>query len=249
MTRTLSEEGYRLLRSFEGYHDEMPDGRCRAYYCPSGVLTIGYGTIHGIKEGDIWTREQAEAAMRAEVADVERDVARLVTVDIVQHEFDALVLLGYNIGCGRDGLAGSTVLRRLNAGDKVGAAEAFKMWDKGRDRDGNLIVLPGLVSRREREAAHFLKPDAPPAKPYMSQDPVETVPWPPWLKLVLNWLGGGVTLTTIVTYLETIASGVQIAATNLSDFVVWAIENPVAAAPIVAGIAIAAWPKIRGRLA
>lgn len=249
MTRFLSDEGYRLLRSFEGYHDELPDGRCRAYRCPSGVLTIGYGTIHGVYEGMIWTREQAEAAMRAEVADVETAVERLVTVDIAQNEFDALVLLAYNIGFGDDGLAGSTVLKRLNAGDRAGAAEAFKMWTKGRDAANTLVELPGLVTRRAREATLFLKPDAPPPAPYMSQNPVETVPFPPWVKHLLTAAGGGTAVTTLIEFAEQIFAGVNAAAEGVAEFAVFAVANPVPAAAVAAGIALVAWPKIKGRLA
>lgn len=69
------------------------------------------------------------------------------------NELGALVSLAYNIGV--DALAGSTVLRRHNAGDREGAAHAFAMWNKARV-NGRLRVLPGLVKRRAAEAALYL---------------------------------------------------------------------------------------------
>ena len=42
--------------------------------------------------------------------------------------FDALVSLAYNIGAGA--LAGSSIIRKLKAGDKLGAANAFRLYNK-----------------------------------------------------------------------------------------------------------------------
>ena len=250
MTRTTSDEGLRLIKSFEGYHQALNDGsdRCTTYRCQAGKLSIGYGCTEGITEGMVWTREEAEAALRRELVQFEAGVNRLVTVDITQNEFDAMVSLAYNIGLG--GFEGSTVLRRLNAGDRAGAAEAFKMWDKYTDPSTKqILVSNGLVSRREREAALFLKPGAAPEAPYMPHAVVETVPIPEWVKLVLTALGGGTTLTTVISFAEQILAGVNAAASGVADFAVFAVQNPVPAAAVAAGIALAAWPKIKGRLA
>ena len=48
----MSEAGFELVRSFEGYHEELPDGRCRAYLdtlAKPHVWTIGFGCTEGIK--------------------------------------------------------------------------------------------------------------------------------------------------------------------------------------------------------
>lgn len=148
---TISAAGLDLIKEFEGYHKALPDGRCTAYLCPAGVWTIGWGCTEGVKPGMIWTRAEAEAALLRELARFERAVVSLVKVPINQHQFDGLVSFAYN--CGSGALAKSTILRRLNAGDVAGAAAAFGMWTKGGGR-----VLPGLVRRRQREAALFLTP-------------------------------------------------------------------------------------------
>jgi lysozyme len=158
----ISRDGLKLIKSFEGYHTRLKNGDCVAYQCPAKVWTIGWGCTEGIKPGLVWTEQQAEDALLKEIAKFETGVDKLVTVDINQNEFDACVSLAYNIGLG--GFGRSTVLRCINKGNKTGAARAFDMWTKGGGR-----VLPGLVSRRKREAALFLKPVEKPDEPYMPQ--------------------------------------------------------------------------------
>lgn len=162
----ISDEGLRLIKSFEGYHTRLKDGSCAAYLCPAGVPTIGFGCTEGVKLGMVWSAEQAETALRREVAKFEAAVSRSVTVEINQNEADALISLAYNIGAAA--FQRSSVLRRLNKGDRAGAAKAFHLWNKGGGR-----ILPGLVSRRMREASLFLKPVAAPAEPFMPQTVTE----------------------------------------------------------------------------
>lgn len=172
----LSSEGKRLIFSFEGLHRSIGDGRYAAYTCPAGVWTIYAGLTEGVRSGMIVTTEQGEEMFAKEIAKFEAGVARCVTVDLNQNEFDALVSLSYNIGIG--GFQKSSVLRKLNAGDRDGAAAAFALWNKGGGR-----VLKGLVSRREREAALFRKPVAEPDEPFMPQR-VEQSVVPPSRKIV-----------------------------------------------------------------
>lgn len=183
----LSAEGYRLVKNFEGYHRELPDGGCVAYRCPSGWLTQGWGCTEGVVEGEVWTREEAEARLRTEIAKHEAAVTRLVTVEINQNQFDALVLFSYNVGFAADGLGGSTLLKRVNAKQWDKAAKEFERWTKA-TVDGKKVDLPGLVSRRKREAALFLKPAEAPDAPFMPGDVSPTVPL--W-KIVAIRLGFG----------------------------------------------------------
>lgn len=158
----ISDEGLRLIKSFEGYHTRLKDGSCAAYLCPAHVPTIGYGCTEGVRLGMVWTEAEAVAGLAREIAKFEAVVSRLVTVTINQNEYDAMVSLAYNIGAAA--FARSTVLKRLNNGDRAGSAKAFEMWTRGGGR-----VLPGLVSRRKREAALFLKPVEAPEEPIMPQ--------------------------------------------------------------------------------
>lgn len=186
----ISDDGLRLIKSFEGYLDKQSDGSCVAYLCPAGVPTLGWGCTEGVKIGMRWTEADAEAALRREIAKFEAGVARLVTVEINQNEFDALVSFSYNVGLGA--LQKSTVLKKLNVGDRAGAAAGFALWNKGGGK-----VLPGLVSRRSREAALFLKPTVAPDAPWMPQR-VEASREPLSRKIVATATTAAATATTYV---------------------------------------------------
>lgn len=75
-------------------------------------------------------------------------VARLTRAQLTQNQFDALVSFAYNIGIG--GFTGSTALRRLNAGDYIGARSAMAAWNKSGGK-----VVQGLINRRAAEMKLF----------------------------------------------------------------------------------------------
>lgn len=163
----LSDNGLRLIRSFEGYHDRQADGSCKAYRCPAGVWTCGWGSTAGVTANTHWTEAEATERLAAEIAKFERAVDQLVTVPLNQNQFDALVSFAYN--CGSGALEKSTLLKKTNSGNFEAAAREFPKWNKGGGR-----VLPGLVARRAREEALFLKPMEEPAAPIMPQAVAET---------------------------------------------------------------------------
>jgi lysozyme len=160
------------VKGYEGYHTALPDGGCVAYKCPANVDTIGWGCTEGVRPGMVWTLQQAEDGLSRELEKFLTGVVQRVTVPLNAHELAACASLAYNIGFGGvdkrgrkiPGFGNSTLLKRLNKGDRKGAARAFAMWNRGGGR-----VLPGLVSRRASEAALFLKPVAPEAAPAMPQ--------------------------------------------------------------------------------
>lgn len=98
--------------------------------------------------GMTFSREQAVAWLRQDVASAEATVKRVVRVELNQEEYDALVDLVFNIGSGNFNT--STLLRKLNAGDTEGAIAEFARWNKAGG-----VVLVGLVKRREAERALF----------------------------------------------------------------------------------------------
>ncbi|OJH84352.1 phage lysozyme [Serratia marcescens] len=91
----------------------------------------------------------AERLLVCGVAQFEQGVERLVAVTVTQGQFDALVSFAYNLGL--RALENSTLLRRLNAGDRQGAADQF-----GRRVNAGGVRLDGLVARRAAERALFL---------------------------------------------------------------------------------------------
>ena len=137
----ISERGLALIKEFEGLY-------LKAYRCPAGVPTIGYGHTAGVAMGQTITEQQADEYLRRDVRQFERAVERLVKVPLTQGKFDALVSFAFNLGAGA--LQSSTLLRLLNSGDYAGAAAQFGRWTKAGGR-----VLPGLVRRREAERRLF----------------------------------------------------------------------------------------------
>ncbi|USA54565.1 lysozyme [Acinetobacter sp. C32I] len=143
-----SQVGINLIISFE-------DLVLTAYDDGVGVWTIGYGTTvypNGIrvKRGDTCTKAQAMSFFQHDLRRFEAAVNQVVKVTINQNQFDALVSLTYNIG--EQAFKDSTLLKKLNAGDFMGAAEQFKVWNKGGGK-----VMKGLVRRRAAERELFLK--------------------------------------------------------------------------------------------
>lgn len=194
---TISKAGLDLIQEFEGYHKARPDGSCEAYQTVLGhrngkpvldIPTIGWGCTEHVKMGMVWTRAQADDALRRELAKHEAIVAALVKVPITQHQYDALVSFNYN--CGK--LHSSTLLKRINAGDVEGAANEFAKWNKAGG-----IVLNGLVRRRAAEKALFLKPDDQTPSPQHVDAPAAELP-----RSGTFWGSAAGAGTAVVAYLD-----------------------------------------------
>lgn len=137
----ISDAGLALIKQCEGF-------RADAYRDAVGVWTIGYGHTRNVRAGDRITPAEGEALLRADLATAGDDVSRAVLVPLCQGQFDALASFVFNLG--GPALEGSTLLRKLNAGDYAGAAAEFPRWCRAGQR-----VLPGLVARRTAERALF----------------------------------------------------------------------------------------------
>lgn len=140
-----------IIKEFEGL-------RLKAYKCPAGIWTVGYGsTGPNIKQGTVWTVEQAEADLaRRLTEEFVPGVQAAVKVKISNNQLCALVSLAYNIGIAA--LAKSSIMKCLNAGDAAAASKHFADWNKARV-NGVLTVLPGLERRRLAEFKLFIRAD------------------------------------------------------------------------------------------
>lgn len=148
----LSGNGIELLKRFEGLALE-------AYQDIAGIWTIGYGhTGPDVKPGMRITEHEADDLLRRDLAPREDAVSRLTSTSLNRNEFDALVSFVYNIGV--DAFRKSTPLRRLNRGDRLGAADALAWWNKA-TISGRLREVIGLTRRRAAERALFLTPTMP----------------------------------------------------------------------------------------
>ena len=145
-----NESGLSLIKSFEGL-------RLKAYKCPAGVWTIGYGhTGKDVKPGMIITEEQAEEYLRQDLERFEKGVDDLVEVDINENQYSALVSLAYNIGLGN--FKKSTLLKLINKGNQnelEAVHSQFKRWVWAGSQ-----ILPGLQRRREAEFKLYSTPES-----------------------------------------------------------------------------------------
>lgn len=142
MIYATSQPAIKLIKQFEAL-------RLKAYCCPAGKWTIGYGhTGPDVTPGLEISAERAEEILRDDLRHVEKRVQQLVTAPLTQGQFDALVSFAYNVGLGA--LERSTLLKKLNAEDYVGASAEFARWTKA-----GVVELPGLVRRRKEEREMF----------------------------------------------------------------------------------------------
>ncbi|CCB64482.1 lysozyme [Hyphomicrobium sp. MC1] len=176
---SVNDETVRLNKSFEGYHKKLDNGDCTAYqtYLGGGkydIPTIGYGTTKGVKMGMVMTEAEATSRMMDDLKEAEGYVQQYVTVPINENEKGALTLFCNN--CGPANL--KKLIVPLNKGDRMGTANKFPLYVKAQGR-----TLAGLVSRRAREQALFLKPVEATEEPAMPQT-VSKAPEPPSRKSV-----------------------------------------------------------------
>jgi lysozyme len=139
----FSVAGLDLLKRSEGF-------RLQVYTDACGLPTIGYG--HKLRRpGDFpngITQDEAEQILLCDLDDAEAAVNRLVKVPLTQGQFDALVDFTFNLGSGR--LAGSMLLKDLNAKRYDEAAQQLLLWDHG-FLNGREQELSNLKARREAD--------------------------------------------------------------------------------------------------
>jgi lysozyme len=135
---SLSAAALVSIATWEGYRDS-------AYIpIPGDVPTIGFGTTKDVKMGDRIDPVRALQRKMDDVRQFEGALKTCVKVPLHQHEYDAFLSLSYNIGS--RAFCGSTLVRKLNAGDYEGACREILRWNKSGGR-----VVQGLVNRREAE--------------------------------------------------------------------------------------------------
>lgn len=148
--RQIGAAGLEIVKRNEGL-------RLKAYVCPAGVLTIGYGsTGPHVKPGMVITEAEADRLLQEDLDRFEEAVERHAR-NATQNQFDAMVSLAFNIGIAN--FRKSSVLRQHIAGQHAAAANSFALWNKAKVA-GVLKELPGLTRRRAEEARLYRKPGA-----------------------------------------------------------------------------------------
>lgn len=136
MTPTLIDH----IKAMEGW-------RPKAYLCPAGVWTIGWGRTGGVRKGDRTTEEREIPWLLNKLSECSAQALAMSPI-LAQHNGNRLAAIEsfiYNVGPGA--YRKSTLRKRVDAGDWEGAAAEMRRWVYAGGK-----MLPGLVTRREIEA-------------------------------------------------------------------------------------------------
>jgi lysozyme len=146
---TLTEEIKQFLKSKEGL-------RLKAYICPAGKWTIGYGNTfyeYGskVKKGDTISKNRAEELFENILYQFSKEVKSLLKTELNDNQFSALVSFSYNVGIGN--FSKSTLLKLVNINpSNPSIKNEFIKWNKGGGK-----TLYGLTIRRQKEADIYFK--------------------------------------------------------------------------------------------
>ena len=141
----LDNKGYLLITKFEGLS-------LKPYLCSAKIQTIGYGNTYSpdgkrvtLLDKEITKKEAFD--MFKEVANrFAKRVDELVTSNLNQNQFNALVSFAYNVGTGN--FASSTLLKKVNKNpNDMTIKDEFLRWNKAGGK-----VINGLTNRRNEEA-------------------------------------------------------------------------------------------------
>jgi lysozyme len=140
--QSTSPIGIKLIKSFEGCH-------LKAYKCPAGVWTNGYGNTFGVLPGMIITQEKAEADLIRNLRKFERNLNNRLNRILIWHELDALISFTYNLG---SGVIKGDLQANINRGSPD-VPDQLKQYNKARNpKTKKLVELRGLTRRRNVEA-------------------------------------------------------------------------------------------------
>jgi lysozyme len=133
----LSAAGLVALASWEAFRSEP-------YLDIGGVWTDGFGNTNNVNPSKSVSVPQALNQLLINVKSAEGAVNTCITKPMTQGEFDAFVKFTFNVG--NRAFCNSTLVRKFNAGDNVGACNELMRWVyvKG-------VKVNGLVNRREAE--------------------------------------------------------------------------------------------------
>jgi len=140
----IALSGAFLVAPFEGKENKV-------YVDPVGILTSCYGhTGNELKKGQVFTDEQCLDQLAEDLLEHDKKMLRYVYVPLSEEEHAAYLSFTYNVGVGA--FKNSTLLKKLNAGDRVGACNELTRWNKAGGK-----VLNGLTKRRQAEREMCLK--------------------------------------------------------------------------------------------
>lgn len=122
-----------------------------AYRDGAGIWTICQGHTEGVTETATATPEQCRAFLASDLAWAFAALDRMAEVPLSEPARAGLASWIYNVG--EPKARSSTLIRKLNAGDRRGACDELRRWVivGGKDCRDRRANCRGIVARRERE--------------------------------------------------------------------------------------------------
>ena len=142
----VSQAGLDLIKRFEGFQAEPLE-------LPEGWWLFGFNHVANEKYVGLLSRDAAEDLLRRDLQAIEAKLNGHVLFALCQEQFDALVSFAFSIGW--EEFVQSEVLRDLNAGALVAAADGILAWRYGAF-SGKAGLLSVLARRRAIESAWLL---------------------------------------------------------------------------------------------
>lgn len=145
----IDRRGLDFIKSFESFSS-------KPYRDQEGNWTIGYGHIKGVThDSPPISKEEAERLLQKDIRPIDTAIEKHVSIPLSQNEFNAIGSFVFNAGIKI--LLSSTFIRKLNSGDRQGAAREFLRWVHYKDeKTQQMLVSAGLVRRRKEEMEMFL---------------------------------------------------------------------------------------------
>ena len=132
-----SVDAYELIKQFEGL-------RLKAYLCPAGIWTIGYGHTSGVSPNSFITIQEADEYLHRDVATIEMKLNKLNLI-LRQCQWDAIISFVFNVGIGN--FKSSTLLAKIRINPEDNSImDEFLRWVYANGK-----VMKGLQKRRLAE--------------------------------------------------------------------------------------------------
>lgn len=158
LARTISVQGATTMTKASDLVKRFEGLRLKAYQCPAGIWTIGYGSTANVHEGDTISMVRAEALLVHDLAMAELIIDQNVRYKLNPNQRAALTSFVFNVG--RRNFIRSTMIKRLNAKNYDAAAGEFARWTYATNpKSGKKEKLAGLISRRAEEKHVFETPE------------------------------------------------------------------------------------------
>lgn len=145
--KSISAGVMAILLPFTAHHEGL---RLKAYLDVAGIPTICYGETSGVRLGQVASKSECDTMLAMRLTYFALQVDSLVAVEMGDKMHAALASFAYNVGV--SAFSRSTLLRKLNAGDYVGACNELPRWKYAGGK-----VWAGLIKRREQERALCLR--------------------------------------------------------------------------------------------